>query len=92
MRTSPHVFLAHAFLLQLRTYKDMGMGQLHLLRQTLQRFFQDKRVKVSLFLQVWPPQYGSYSGFSALKHPIIIHPAPTIIACNRHCAQSPCYW
>jgi hypothetical protein len=30
----------------------MGQGQLHLLRQTLQRFFQDKRVKVSLFLQV----------------------------------------
>jgi hypothetical protein len=30
----------------------MTPGQLHLLRQTLQRFFQDKRVKVSLFLQV----------------------------------------
>ncbi|KXZ46265.1 hypothetical protein GPECTOR_45g135 [Gonium pectorale] len=34
-----------------RTYAGMGPGQLHLLRQTLLRFFQDKRVKVSLFLQ-----------------------------------------
>ncbi|KAG2431870.1 hypothetical protein HXX76_009363 [Chlamydomonas incerta] len=34
-----------------RTYSGMGLGQLHLLRQTLLRFFQDKRVKVSLFLQ-----------------------------------------
>lgn len=30
----------------------LSMGALHLLRQTLLRFFQDKRVKVSLFLQV----------------------------------------
>ncbi|KAG1676076.1 hypothetical protein FOA52_014941 [Chlamydomonas sp. UWO 241] len=29
---------------------SMSMGQLHLLRQTLQRYFLDKRVKVSLFL------------------------------------------
>lgn len=35
-----------------RTYSGMAMGQLHLLRQSLLRFFQDKRVKVSLFLQV----------------------------------------
>ncbi|KAG2487008.1 hypothetical protein HYH03_014379 [Edaphochlamys debaryana] len=34
-----------------KTYKPMPMGQLHLVRQTLLRFFQDKRVKVSLFLQ-----------------------------------------
>lgn len=33
------------------TYKPLTMGQLHLLRQTLLLFFQDKRVKVSLFLQ-----------------------------------------
>lgn len=31
-------------------YGRLTMGQLHLLRQTLARFFQDKRVKVSLFL------------------------------------------
>ncbi len=30
----------------------LSMGAQHLLRQTLLRFFQDKRVKVSLFLQV----------------------------------------
>eukprot|EP00798_Chlamydomonas_sp_ICE-L_P005067 gene5067-34862_t len=33
------------------SYANMGMGQLHALRQTLQRFMQDRRVKVSLFLQ-----------------------------------------
>ncbi|GFR51599.1 hypothetical protein Agub_g14023, partial [Astrephomene gubernaculifera] len=34
-----------------RTYRGLGQGALHLVRQTLLRFFQDKRVKVSLFLQ-----------------------------------------
>lgn len=28
------------------------MGKQHLLRQTLQRFFQERRIKVSLFLLV----------------------------------------
>ena len=36
----------------LKTYKGMSMGRQHLLRQTLQRFFQERRVKVSLFLGV----------------------------------------
>jgi hypothetical protein len=30
----------------------MSMGALHLVRQALLRFFHDRRVKVSLFLQV----------------------------------------
>ena len=33
------------------TYGGMSLGQQYMLRQTLQRFFLDKRVKVSLFLQ-----------------------------------------
>jgi len=33
------------------TYKSLTLGSWHLLRQTLFRFFQDRRVKVSLFLQ-----------------------------------------
>lgn len=38
--------------LVLKTYKGMPMGRQHLLRQTLQRFLQERRVKVSLFLLV----------------------------------------
>lgn len=34
-----------------RVYGQLPIGQLHLLRHTLLRFLQDKRVKVSLFLQ-----------------------------------------
>jgi hypothetical protein len=33
------------------TYGPLGQGALHLLRQSLLRFFHDKRVRVSLFLQ-----------------------------------------
>ncbi|MEW5298112.1 MAG: hypothetical protein WDW38_001152 [Sanguina aurantia] len=33
------------------TYSPLSAGGLHLLRQTLLRFFQDRRTKVSLFLQ-----------------------------------------
>uniref|UniRef100_A0A7S0S0V4 Protein OSCP1 n=1 Tax=Chlamydomonas leiostraca TaxID=1034604 RepID=A0A7S0S0V4_9CHLO len=34
-----------------KTYGGLSLGQQHLLRQTLLRFLQDRRVKVSLFLQ-----------------------------------------
>ncbi|EFJ41172.1 hypothetical protein VOLCADRAFT_107794 [Volvox carteri f. nagariensis] len=37
--------------LAVKTFEGLPAGQLHLLRHTLLRFFQDKRVKVSLFLQ-----------------------------------------
>ena len=47
-----------------RTYSHLNMGQQHLLRQTLLRFFQDKRVKVSLFLQE-----GIQSSAGRLIHP-----------------------
>lgn len=35
----------------LRTYGGLNMGEFHLLKQLLASFFQDRRVKVSLFLQ-----------------------------------------
>lgn len=35
----------------IKTYSTLSMWQLHQVRQTLCRFFQDKRVKVSLFMQ-----------------------------------------
>ncbi|KAJ9520297.1 hypothetical protein QJQ45_030233 [Haematococcus lacustris] len=37
-----------------QTYGGLGPGALHLLRQSLMRYFLDRRVKVSLFLQVRP--------------------------------------
>ncbi|KAF5842192.1 organic solute transport protein 1-domain-containing protein [Dunaliella salina] len=43
--------ISHVERLLLHHYEGMSMGMQHLLRQTLQRFFQERRVKVSLFLQ-----------------------------------------
>ncbi|GAX78582.1 hypothetical protein CEUSTIGMA_g6021.t1 [Chlamydomonas eustigma] len=50
-----------------KTYGSMTIGQLYLVRQTLQRFFLDKRVKVSLFLQ---EGIQSSSGRLVLPSPI----------------------
>jgi hypothetical protein len=41
----------NAIMMSVQTYGNLSYGNFHLLKQLLTRFFQDRRVKVSLFLQ-----------------------------------------
>lgn len=67
------------------TYGQLGMGATHLLRQTLLRFFQDRRIKVSLFLQARPRRVTLFG--SKGRGAAGVTRLPSCLPACTHCAQ-----